>query len=100
MDYRGGLLWRCVQAAINNWNPYNLVSDTEDDEFAGEVQAVCRALSSRLTRSKISAREISHLISRAFTSSFSDPEKFSPEKCVDVSEELFDRLLAAGLARN
>lgn len=105
MNYRDGPLWRCVRAAIYGWNPYNLVYDLEDEEdteFDSEVHAVCRALSPYLARrrkSTISAREISHLVSRIFVSSFADPDRFSPEKCAEVSEELLRLLQANGLAR-
>jgi hypothetical protein len=81
-----------VRDVIYAWKPFPWAPNSPaDPEFDGEVRAIVR----QLGRIKTSY-DAATVIARVFHSSFGD-QRFTPESCAHVGEQLHVKLAAAGL---
>lgn len=77
-----------VRDVIVTWNPYGLCQSSDvEHEFEGEIAAIVRQ-ADRMT----CPRESAYVVSRVFTSSFGDPERFNVRHCREVGAILYHAL--------
>lgn len=91
-DQRQDHAFITIRAIINKWNPFGLADEDNIDEFENEVRSLIR----QLARVK-SPEDAAHAISRTFSSSFNDADKFSVKNCTEVGQKLFQQLSNEGL---
>lgn len=72
-------IYKAVKKEINQWNPYQLLSDAPNDEFSGEIEEIAR-----LIKENPSTEEIAAVVSKVFSEAFGS-RYFTTAKCKDVA---------------
>jgi hypothetical protein len=90
-DYERAI--RVVGEVVRRWDPYALLAGgCPPDEFDSEIAFVVAQIPRIRSRA-----DAAHALSRVFSSAF-EPERFRPEDCAQAGVELYEALVAAGLA--
>ncbi|MDR2718600.1 MAG: YugE family protein [Treponema sp.] len=77
-------LFEVVKKSIDKWDPYGLLKNhCPDDEFDSESKIIANKINL-----ENSIYEIANIISKTFTNSFNEPERFSVENCLKVAEKI------------
>ncbi|MBO5797072.1 MAG: DUF1871 family protein [Clostridia bacterium] len=78
-----------IKAAIDEWNPYDLLPHAPTDEFESEA-ALCAA--------KIQPTDpvetVAQVVSDVFSKAFDDPQGFSVQNCMPVANTIIKNLTA------
>jgi hypothetical protein len=89
-DFDAGLL--IVTSVVRSWDPYRLIgSGAPTNEFDAEIAKVVSCIP-RISNGAAAAAALSLVFSASF-----EPELFSLAQCAVPGQELFAKLLAAGL---
>lgn len=89
-DYEKALVIVC--SVVRAWDPYCLLEGgAPSDEFDAEIAQLVTHIP-RISTPTDAAQAISTVFSAAF-----DPGLFTPAQCTDLGQELFARLVEAGL---
>lgn len=81
-----------IREEVDAWDPHGLLGPDaapDDPEYDPEVRSIAKGLQ----RVQV-ARDLSLLVSRVFTSSFGDPERFSVAACTPIASRLWTRVAA------
>lgn len=84
------LIFRIVKCAVNEWNPYGLISCAASSEFDRE----CRAIASQISPAD-TITDIAKIISVVFSSSF-ESKGFSIMECTSVAKYIKSKISDIG----
>ena len=90
-DYEKALV--IVGSVVRAWDPYCLLEGgAPSDEFDAEIAQLVTHILPRISTPADAAQAISTVFSAAF-----EPVLFTPAQCTEPGQELFARLVEAGL---